>query len=514
MVDAADGAPIEGAHVMAGDAPRADLQGSVVASLRGRPGVNANNGVARAAGVVRLRDYNGGLTGPASLTAGAEGYENVTLSGLDASEAIIALRRVDTPRAPQATVGSRLTQFDDLGRDGTADAGIVLPSFDINFLSRLSFGELLTRNDCWDPITRGIAGGFVGPVPTSGSLYIPQQPETVFGLPVTLEEHPFTITPYPQGTDHLVGLAGKVPTQRVADVLLADGATVSDILGLLDLQEIGVTRDLAVNGDRDDVTVPLTSALNDNASCVVRNVPAGADVLCATAGDWDDAGGTGRMFPMGLVFATNEQVDAARPGAIELDLTTTPAAGQFREIGYLGAAVARYLSAAPEGREAALSAVIDRGSIDGGGGDMDASGFLGTTTLARDGRSYEWQEVGTDASPDVDICRLEVLRQVRERYDPGACSPDLVENAYTRPVWRAFVAGDAATVTLPELPNNWPRAGNGGFVDPGDTPEADLLVMRVSCLALGDSPGFDFNASNYGALRSGVTHLSENTRTH
>jgi hypothetical protein len=512
VYDAETGAPLENAFVMAGDAPRSDLQVRGVDGLQGLPGDQDNWKTTRADGTVLLLGHGGTLAGPQTVTAGAEGYENVTLVGVDAEDVVIPLRRVAPPRPATANLGGRLTDFDDLRRDNQADAGLVVGSFDLPFLSTLVIPRLLSRFDCWDPVTSGFAGGLVGPVAVPGNLYVPRQTESVFGVGVTVEEHRFRLSNVEHGVDNVVALAGKLPTGEVVDLLLNGGGDLSQMLELLEPRELGVLRDLNIAGDRNDLQIPLSSGLAANASCAARDVPGDAALVCVAAGDWSGGDGTGRLFPMGLATVGADVVDDARPGAANLPLTTVAPQGVFRDVGYLGVGVALYLDPdrTPAGQAGAVSAVLDRRSLGAAGGQLDLRGFFDTSALTRDDLTFSWEPVATAQSPAADLCRVEIVRTVRTTYSPGACSANRVET-YELPVWSGYVTGDPGTLSLPTLPAAWPRAAQGGLVDTGATPEADGLTMRFTCMGLGLTPGFDFRAASFADLIDGLTHISSNS---
>ncbi len=505
-VDAATGATLGDAWLLAGDAPRNDLQSAVLGFVRGQPGGNPNFVQAGASGHARLSSYGGGLDAPTTVTVGAEGYENVTIAGLDASMIRVPLRPVAPPPPATATVRGEMTQFDDLRPDGQLDFGLVLGSFDLGYLSTLRLDRVFSRAECWDPVTRGPLGGLVPPTTLPGNLGVPGQIESVFGMQTPIEPHAFALAPFPVGRDHVVALAGKVPTNTVVN-MLAGGGDISAIAAMMRMGEIGVRRDLDVERDRDGVSVPLDVALAETATCRAANAPAGAEVLCVAAGDWSGGDGTGRLFPMGFGTLTAQQL---ADGPAERRLSVVPRVGEFRGVGYLGAAVARYPEgAAPQGRAGATSAVLDRRGLGAQGGRLAADGFLGTTALARRDRTFSWQPVGTRSAPPVSLCRVEVVRTIREAYDPGACSP---ARAGTREeaVWTAWTVGDPGQVALPALPGAWPRAAQGGFVPPASTREDDELRVRLSCMALGLRPAFDPNRADFGDVARGLTHISAN----
>ena len=512
VIDGETGLPLDGAWMMAGDRSRATLLQNVERAFASQAGQGTNVTRTDADGIARLTDFGDVLEGPMLVTAGADGYENVTLVGLNASSANIPLFPSQPPEPPLATLRGDLIQFDDLGRDGEADMGLVTPSFDLPFLSTLVLPRLMSRFDCWDPVRRGLAGNLVPEVAVPGNLHVPQQGERLFGFPVTVEQHAFAIDSVPHGRDNYVALAGKVPVDDIVGLLGGGADDVSALVSLLTPRELGVLRNHAVDGDQENLEIPLTSALAENARCEVQNPPENTGLFCVSAGDWSGGNGNGRLFPMGLATMRPDDVDAGRNGAIRLDVTTVPAEGLFAEIGYLGVAVALYLDPdrAPNGKASAVSAVMDRTNLGPRGGQMRQSGFFDTTPLVRADFDFAWDQVGREDSPPVNACRIDVVRTIRQAYDPGRCSEDRL-SSYERPVWRAYVAGDPGELTLPRVPAAWPNGNRAGFVDPNQTPERDLLSMRITCYGLGLADAFDFNAANFRSLVEDVTHISSNT---
>jgi hypothetical protein len=156
----------------------------------------------------------------------------------------------------------------------------------------------------------------------------------------------------------------------------------------------------------------------------------------------------------------------------------------------------------------AVSSVIDRGAIGGMGGAARFAGFYSPTGLVRADRQFSWDPVSNANSPEVDLCEVEVVRAVRTLYAPGACVNGNFAESREEAVWKVFAVGDPGEVTLPTIPNNWPRARTFGYVNPGATPENDRLQMRVRCLGLGAAPDFDFNAADFDAVPNSVTHTS------
>jgi hypothetical protein len=446
-VDGDTGLPLFETWMMVGNRAGAFLSGDVPSLVDGEP-VLTDNFVSRVGrGAVHLSDYAEGLDGPITVTIGSSGYENVTLRMLRSSNIVVPLRPVRPEAAPTATVSGSLGNFDDLRRDGEFDAGIVLGSFDLDFLSTFSLRGILSRFECWDPVVGGLIGGFVPAVSIPGNLYVPSQFDRVSGLlSAQVTEHRFALSPFEQGTDDLVALGGKLPAAVLTEVATGE-LSLAEILNLVDFREIGATRSLEVAGDLDDVVIPLSESLQPNVDCSLANVPPGMDAICITAGDWSGGDGTGRLFPMGFrTIRADELADAG--GELVAPVTTVRRRGIYQGVGYLGAAVALYVEpdgpATPAGMGRAVSAILARSGIGPDGGDVDAGTFLATTPLDAAGRTFDWNPVGTDASPAVDVCRVDVVRIETDVYDPGACSDANLVGTREFPVWSAWGRGGPA----------------------------------------------------------------------
>jgi hypothetical protein len=511
VTDAESGALIPNAFLMAGTLPENRLQENASDAIRGLPGARPNH-VTAGDGRPKLLDYSGRLSGPTTVTVGANGYENVTLSGVNASALTVPLRRIAPEFRPDVRVEGRLTDFDSLRLDRQIDAGLVLRSFDLPFLTTFNLSRLFGRAQCWDPLQEGVAGGLVGETIVPGNLYVPRQRENLLLLPLTIAEHAFTLTPFAPGTDDIVGLTGKAPAQEVFDLLSSPDASLNELFSLLSLREIGVARNQRVEADVLDLTIPLSQPLVENAACSVDNAPPGTSVVCVAAGDWSGRAGAGRLFPMGFAGVSPAELDAAR-GPVVAPLTTVAPEGVFRGIGYVGAAVSLYLDPelAPPGQAAGISTVLDRGGLDADGGTTVADTFFDIPTVSRDGRSINWGAIENATSPLAQVCKVELVRSVRDLYDPGECV-GAAATGLQLPLWTSYVRGDLGTIELPALPDSWPRAATGGVVDVEATPEEDRVFFRVSCLGLDPGSSFDFDRGDFRALVEDLTHITLNER--
>jgi len=509
VTDAESGALIPNAWLMVGVAPENRLQDNATDFVRGVQGGRPNS-VNAQDGRPRLLDYGGRLTGPVTLTVGADGYENVTLADLNASMVTVPLRPVAPPPPARVTLEGRLADFDSLRVDGDIDAGLVLGGFDLSFLTSFNVGSLLGRQQCWDPLQEGLAADLVPETLLPGNLYVPRQRERIEILPITVSEHRFSLSPFTVGTDNLTALAGKVSSDALVEALAAEGASLNGLLSLLSLREIGVARDQRIEADTLDLAIPLSQPLRENASCQVSNPPPGTSVSCVSAGDWSGGAGAGPLFAMG--FGTVDAADlAVANGPVGAPLTTVARDGVFRGIGYIGAAVARFLDyeAAPPELAFGLSTIIDRGALGPDGGAVVADSFLDVPSLARDDLDVNWGAVENATSPPVDLCRVEIVRGIAALYQPGACVPELA-TIEEQPLWTGYVRGDPGTLRLPSLPNAWPRSAQDGLLDLGVTPEEDFIFLRLSCLGLGAAPNFDYDRADFRALVEGVTHFAQN----
>ena len=507
VTDATTGALIPNAFLLAGAAPANVLQANAADAVLRRAGRSPNSQRA-ANGRPHLHDFGLVLDASQTLTVGAEDYENVTLTGIRSSVINVPLRRVAPPAPVTATVSGRVSDYDDLAVDAQVDVGFVMSAFDLNFLSTFALRNVLRRADCWDPVTQGFAAGFVGPLPTPGNLHVPSQRESLLNFQVPINEHLTVMSDQPLGINDFTAFGGKLPSDDLIDLVNGGAGSLDAVLPLLRMREIGTSRNLDVQGNLDNVAIPLSTGLRENATCRVDGAPAGATVLCVAAGDWSGANGTGRLFPMGLATLGAAALNMAN-GPLDVALTTAPREGDFNGIGYLGAAVAVNVDVAPMGMESAISSVLDRQGLSSLGGQLNATTFFDFPSVAHDGVDVSWSSVGTPTSPPVNACVVEIVRRVRIAYDPGACSDPA---AVTRdvPVWTGYSESDAGGLTFPSLPLTWPRFADDGLVNTADTAEDDALFVRVRCLGLGLAPNFDFHAGTFTELVRGRTHLAGN----
>ena len=294
--------------------------------------------------------------------------------------------------------------------------------------------------------------------------------------------------------------------------LLSGGGSLTSIISLLTPLELGVRKNVNLGNDPADVQISLSADLQNNARCRFGNVPDRASVFCISAGDWSGENGTGRLFPMGLATMDWNTISRGGNAGRELSLTTVRDAGDFDGIGYLGAVIAFFPDAddAPAGLGNAVSARLDRNTLDRNGGQMNMEEFFSMTSVSRDELTIEWTPVNNENSPRADMCRVDIVRVVFTEYDPGRCSENLFSSIEV-PVWSALVGSDTGEINLPTLPRAWPNGEDAGIIDVRNTPENDRLRIRVSCAHLGREENFDLGRTSFNRFLESLTHVSANT---
>jgi hypothetical protein len=500
--DDVESVAIPSAWVMVGDTPEVRLQNIAEDAVSGLPGQRSNVFRTNVRGRISILDYGEVLRAPQTLTVGAEGYENVTIHGVDAGQVFIRLRPIELPEPPPYSTQGQVNNFENLSRDEALDLAFVLPSLTVKQLSTLSPLQLLSRSQCWRPINGGIFP--VSEVAIPGNLYIPNQPEQInFFIRFNILEHQFQIMDIDRPTDHLVALSGKMQVATATEALQGNGTSLANLLNDVEFTRMGVrlNQTLSTNADTDEVVnIPLSIDLSSQATCTLGQVPDGAYGTCITAGQW--AGGDrDRVFPMGI---SNFEEEALATGDLTRPISMASRTGELSNIEYLSAGIALFSSTQPQLKNA-TSAILDRSQLTDNTTNLRFTSFLNTTPLTRSARSFIWNAVSTTTT--ADLCEIEVLTTRQETYDPGGCSEPLTRDI-SAPLWLNYVLGDPGRLTLPTLPPQWPRGAAAGLRAPEDLSPQDKLEMRVRCQRFeGDAP-LDFHQLRWRELQ--LTHVSFN----
>jgi hypothetical protein len=316
-----------------------------------------------------------------------------------------------------------------------------------------------------------------------GNLYVPNQ---FVGLSV--REHTYQIRDHRREVDDLVALGGQIAATDAISAL-GSGGSASTLLSQVSFSQIGVRLNTQLNEEGSEVTertIPLSLSLNDDdAQCTIVDVPDDTYASCISAGEWTEGGvGTGRLFPMGIVNINAE--DLADRQSVTRDLSFAPLVGEFSSINYISAALAL-----PNGDQPSLSnassAIIDRVTLGPAGGNLIFSTFLGLIdNVTRQARRFTWSSTSQINAPEIDACELEVFIARQTTYNPGDCSNDLVRRQES-PLWINYAAGARSDMTLPTLPNSWPRSGASGLLSEEDINADEELRTRVRCVRFSDN---------------------------
>jgi|GEM_PF-2325812 len=508
VIDAETGNRISGASVMIGDAPRSDWQIDPYAWLRGEQGQAPNTATTNLAGQAKLIEYGGALSAPFNLTVTAPGYEYVTIMNMNSPQVTLQLKRSEYPQAPYFATGN-VQDFNNLNNDGDTDIALVMPSITLRELSTLNTSKLLSRRQCWTPLS------LLPAVELPGNLYVPSQREAgdsfPYLIPFTINEHRYRVSDRARSVDNLVALGGKISTQRALDALEDPNTTMADLLAEVTFGELGIRRNqsFSTNNTSNRINIPLSTGLNSTATCSVSSVPTDAYVTCLSAGAWPDEtpnNEDARLFPMGIVNIPSSELTGG--ATVSRSLTVAEATGDLNGVIYLGATVALFDEEHPLYADA-VSAVIKRNTLSGQGGVLSVSDFFNPLALSRDGRTYSWSPAQSEGSPIPHLCELELRGINRIDYNPGGCS-DIKSREESKPLWRVFMVQDPQSVTLPEPPTSWPRGAAGGLLAPSELSATERMQAQIRCLRLFyNSDDLNFENRSWSSLP--LSHVTFNT---
>jgi hypothetical protein len=503
--DAVTNQPISNAYVMLGNQPQNIYQLATTDAVRGMAGNSPNTKLTNATGAARFKDLGTQLQGPQTLTVGANNYEYVSVSAMNASFAYVFLRPIARPTVSTQKFSGVLSDFDNLRNDGMTDAGLVLPSMTLDDLTSFRLSRLFSRQDCWTPTNTVPVSQFIGATEIPFNIYIPAQNESILGFPTALNEHAFRITDVNRTPDHLVALGGKFGTNQAVNALTR-GSSLSEILASMSFAEIGVVQNQAsvANNQNQNLNIPLNRTLNQNVTCQIAQTPANAYASCLSIGTWP-AALSGRVFLQGIGNATATQLSQGR--VANVNITTVDATNAFAGIGYMSAAVALYDNVDPAITNAS-SMIINQTAINQMGGSVSFNSFFNTMTLTRNGNTFNWNTpVNQGISPIAETCQLEVYQEVLNQYDPGNCTNTNRIRSLEAPLWTIYLPGNATNFSLPTLSATAPRAANQGLVPEDATMN---LKMRIKCQNYGGNQVSNFVSVDWHLIQQNLTHHSLN----
>ena len=470
--------PIEGAMVMVG--------------LREGDPFIGNVGLTDPEGYLTFIDP--ALDGPQTVTAGAGDHGYFSLVGVDAAEVVLPLGLFDVKPAT-AEVQGMWTGFSAIHCDEKMQVGATIPTVSLPDLMAFDIESLLGHNTCIDfPL--------IGSLPIPGALVIPNDRELpgtpllcgILGIPIN---KPSYLVEAPVGaTRDLFALAGQVGVGEVVDLFLGGGLSYGELIALLEPLEIGIVRDLYVDGPLSR-NIEIETPLSANLTVQVDGTPAGSDVFLVSVGEINgdpaQAPGAGDLLFTGMGFR-----EGGVPGS-DL-LSTAPAEGALSDMRYLAAAVALV-----EYRR--FSALVDRtGFTPPATVSLDTFLSLVELSPVQGGRFTFTDAANPGVSPDPDLQVSELSLILTTPGEPLPCDPypAITEK---RPFWTVHTPGEDIAFDLPRLPEWAPLA----IPYPDETPETDWLEWTHSSVVLGMDGAFDFDVYDFDRFVETVTHMSGDT---
>jgi hypothetical protein len=443
VVEEGTGAPLPGAFVMVGPRDGDPFPG--------------NWGFTGAAGEIDFADA--GLQGPIDVTAGAAGRAYFTLVGVDANDLVLALRPVSTAQATHQ-VGDYVSGIDvnngmfNAG-DGFIDMAFVVPTLRLETLLSFDMAGLFGPPEIIEILGQ--------PYAIPSNIFLPSQYELFLQI---VKDHYYLYLA--EGEYTLAALSGRVPR----DALLQAG-DITEIIPLTDWREIDL-RDVSVSGPTLDADLTVDPDLTETATLNLANLPANSLTWCFSAGDLDGLEGLGRLVPLGLTSFACPGGSAPCSGSVQL--TTTPAAGEFAGMAYFPAAVVDLNDTED------LLILLSRAPHPQGYSETLAS-FFHTLDLVYEGGWFLWNDAADPqtGSPAVHVQTARITNGAGETY------------------WEFLIPGGLLALSAPGLPAAAPPGPSGG----------GLYIWEQAAAGLGYAlPAFDFNAFAFRDLYAHVSHLA------
>ncbi len=508
VVDAIGNA-ISGANVMVGGAQNL----AAYATTYGAAAAAANTGTTSATGYAEFLDYGTALTGNQMITAVANNYFYFTFADLNAADVVIPLDLIKPVVQKGTTQGSFTTVTAPSG--DPIEFGIMLPDTNLKALANLSLASLLGDNQCY------AAGGVAGNMNIPSNVFIPSQcAASLLFCVQNLPLHNYVSPTMSYGGHMLTGLFGSAPL----NALTGTGGIAAG------LPSITLNKSGAVNPYTVAAAGPTTQNIDmaqtdlKDVTCSLGNLPAVADVFCATAVDYDSAGSAGALLPgegrLGLTGFKAATLTGAATTATVASAPRVPKTGPFASTDYLGAIAALYLDKARTGivpgTANGVTAVIKRTAPYSatGGGTMTATDFMPIRAMTQTTRTAGLGATPAAPSATADFVIHTFTQDVSTAYTTAApCSAAQThKDSYT--LWKVYAPGSNVAVALPTLPASWPAAGAGGnyagLVNPATTTEDDVVSWQTMTVHETRASAFNYNNFVVKEFTKYATHISTN----
>ena len=471
VVDRVTAAPIPGAFCQVGTSPGSPFSGNLkITSALGQAVFT-----------------NGALTGAQTVSVGKDGYNYLTMFGVNAAQMILPIGVKDAQPPKALYQGDITSGFTLVSNDGQLDVAIVLPVLSIAGLNSLSdFGQFA-------PIV--LADFPAAPdTPVSGNTYMPTQVELLFAV---IERKPYYLWLPDQTTQDIFAFYGRISLATLVANLTTDNPDLVGLAQGFDMRRVGLTQGVVVNGPGTrNFTLP--NSVSENLRIRVANSPSGTDVFLVAAADLDSLSGLGDIVPCGI---------NAVPGGTTVvkTLDTINPGGTFVGMNYVAAAVASDTALG-----LANTLVTDRtGLVPSDTAHCESFFLAPVPSVTPNGLTYSWTSVfsaGISPAPSLNLAEIALTKTIADT-NPGAQPGDTLD--FSTPLWEFYVSGLTTSFTIPTLgPNVTP-----GIVSPASTADQDRLDWTITGAGLTLAPSFSYDDWDFEDRVLEGTHAAWNTQT-
>jgi hypothetical protein len=462
VLDAATGLPVDGAFVMAGEAPQSG---------------DWNWGYTNPGGIIQFTDP--GLVGPLDLSAGADGYSWMTLINLNADEATLPLGMRDRPAPDSATISGSVTGLDIANEDGYYDIAMALATLRFEDILTFNMGSLMAPSiqRCFDI---PIVGVQCFDVP--GNFYMDSQNERFFVfLVLTLEMTPYSL-PLPTDDDQSVfAFAGRVQKDSLLSLLSNPDPQIADIARLVEAREIGMTAPFAPSEGL-VVDIDLSNTVSETQTSLIANFPADSDIFTVSLADLDDLGGSGELLLSGYTVSEGGGVPES------VLLPTIDPGGIIPSYGAVAAAIA--MGQTGTATEGGITTQLERDLADRNADASLNSPLDFISGLAQSGRIFSFNDPTLPTSPTAELIRGDFY----------------IENTSSRDreyIWETYAPGGDTQIALPEMP----VGVSDPFRNPGGS-ERNVFQLRAAAFTRETTADFNYDNFEFEDYNDTVTHFS------